>query len=111
MNEVIPNAPTAGNKARAGLSKVESARFFGPPPLVAGEDPAQYEAIRTQILAAVQPLDILEEIPVNDIGVESDFGGTKPNQKNALNQQSSGLCTITPTRLEFLNMFSQFLVP
>jgi hypothetical protein len=67
MRNVIADAPTAGNKARAGLSKEESARFFGPPPLVAGEDPAQYEAIRTQILAAVQPLDILEEISVNDI--------------------------------------------
>jgi hypothetical protein len=67
MNEVIPNAPTAGNKARAGLSKEESARFFGPPPLVAGEDPAQYERIRAQISAAVQPLDFLEEILVNDV--------------------------------------------
>ena len=67
MNEVIPNAPTAGNKARAGLSKEESARFFGPPPLVAGEDPAQYERIRAQISAAVQPLDFLEEIWVNDV--------------------------------------------
>jgi hypothetical protein len=67
MRNVIANAPTAGNEARAGLSKEESARFFGPPPLVAGEDPAQYEAIRAQILAAVQPLDILEEISVNDI--------------------------------------------
>jgi len=64
MHEVIANAP--GNKARAGLSKEESVRFFGPPPLVAGEDPAQYEAIRTQISAAVQPLDFLEEILVND---------------------------------------------
>jgi hypothetical protein len=64
MHEVIANAP--GNKARAGLSKEDSARYFGPPPLIAGEDPAQYEAIRTQILAAVQPLDFLEEIWVND---------------------------------------------
>ena len=67
MREVIANAPTAGNKARAGLSKEESARFFGPPPLVAGEDPAQYERIRAQISAAVQPLDFLEEIWVNDV--------------------------------------------
>ena len=33
MREVIPNAPAAGGKARAGLSKEEIARFFGPPPL------------------------------------------------------------------------------
>jgi hypothetical protein len=61
MREVIANAPTAGNKARSGLSKEESARFFGLPPLIAGEDPAQYERIRAQISAAVQPLDFLEE--------------------------------------------------
>jgi hypothetical protein len=67
MREVIANVPTAGNKARACLSKEDSARYFGPPPLIAGEDPAQYEAIRTQILAAVQPLDFLEEILVNDV--------------------------------------------
>ena len=53
MREVIANAPTARNKARAGLSKEESARFFGPPPLIAGEDQAQYEAMRDKISAAV----------------------------------------------------------
>jgi hypothetical protein len=62
MREVIPNAPIARNKARAGLSKEENAQFFGPPPLIAGEDPAQYEAMRDQISAAVGPLDFLEEI-------------------------------------------------
>ena len=67
MHEVIANAPTASNKARAGLSKEESVRFFGPPPLIAGEDRAQYEAMRDRISAAVGPLDFLEEILVNDI--------------------------------------------
>ena len=67
MREVIANGPAAGNKARAGLSKEESARFFGPPPLIAGEDQAQYEAMRDQISAAVGPLDFLEEIWVNDV--------------------------------------------
>ena len=67
MREVIANGPTAGNKARAGLSKEESARFFGPPPLIAGEDQAQYEAMRDRISAAVGPLDFLEEIWVNDV--------------------------------------------
>jgi hypothetical protein len=67
MGEVFANAPTVGNKARAGLSKEESARFFGPPPLIAGEDQAQYEAMRDQISAAVGPLDFLEEIWVNDV--------------------------------------------
>ncbi len=67
MDEVIPNAPAAGGQARAGLSKEESARFFGPPPLIAGEDRAQYEALRDRISAAVGPLDFLEEIWVNDL--------------------------------------------
>ncbi len=67
MGEVIANVATVGNKARAGLSKEESTRFFGPPPLIAGEDQAQYEAMRDQISAAVGPLDFLEEIWVNDV--------------------------------------------
>jgi len=67
MGDVIPNGPTASNKARVGLSKEENARFFGPPPLIAGEDQAQYEAMRDQISAAVAPLDFLEEIWVNEI--------------------------------------------
>jgi len=67
MGEVIANVPDVGDKARAGLTKEESARFFGPPPLIAGEDQAQYEAMRDQISAAVGPLDFLEEIWVNDV--------------------------------------------
>ena len=67
MREIIANASIASNKTRAGLSKEESARFFGPPPLIAGEDQAQYEAMRDQISAAVGPLDFLEEIWVNDV--------------------------------------------
>jgi hypothetical protein len=67
MREVIPNAPAAGNKNKAGLSKEESARFFGPPPLITGEDQAQYEAMRDRVSAAVEPRDFLEEIWVNDV--------------------------------------------
>lgn len=67
MREVVANALTAEKKAIAGLSKEESARFFGPPPLIAGEDQSQYEAMREQISAAVGPFDFLEEIWVNDV--------------------------------------------
>jgi hypothetical protein len=67
MGEIIANAPAASNNARTRLSKEESARFFGPPPLIAGEDQAQYEAMRDQISAAVGPFDFLEEIWVNDV--------------------------------------------
>jgi hypothetical protein len=67
MRDVIVNAPTAGDKARVGLSKEDSAQYFGPPLLIAGEDRAQYEAMRDRISAAVGPLDFLEEILVNDV--------------------------------------------
>jgi hypothetical protein len=67
MRDVIANAPTAGDKARAGLSKEESARFFGPPPLITGEDRAQYEAMRDRISAAVGPRNFVEEMLVNDV--------------------------------------------
>lgn len=66
MVQIIANA-AASNKSRTRLSKEESARFFGPPPLIAGEDKAQYEAMRDQVSAAVRPLDFLEEIWVNDV--------------------------------------------
>jgi len=67
MRKFIPNGPTACNKTRAGLSKEERAWFFGSPPLITGEDQAQYEAMRDWILAAVGPRDFLEEIWVNDV--------------------------------------------
>ncbi len=92
MHEVIANAP--GNKARAGLSKEESVRFFGPPPLIAGEDPAQYEAIRTQILAAVQPLDFLEEILVNDVvNLVWDMRRFRRLMRNVLNGDNENVLT------------------
>ncbi|MBO0734153.1 MAG: hypothetical protein J2P49_07535 [Methylocapsa sp.] len=66
MRELIHPA-TAGDKARASLTNEESARFFGLPPLIAGEDQAHYEAMRDQISTAVGPLDFLEEIWLNDV--------------------------------------------
>jgi hypothetical protein len=41
--------------------------MFGPPPLVAGEDPAAYEELHSRISAAVKPKDFLEEIWVRDV--------------------------------------------
>jgi hypothetical protein len=67
MREVVANGLTASNKDRAGLSNEESVRFFGPPPLIAGEDRLQYEAMRDRISAAVGPLNFLEEMWVNDV--------------------------------------------
>jgi len=41
--------------------------FFGPPPLIAGEDPAAYAALRHRVADAVRPKDILEEIWLRDV--------------------------------------------
>jgi len=40
---------------------------FGPPPLVAGEDAAAYEALRARVAVAVAPADVLEEMWVRDV--------------------------------------------
>jgi hypothetical protein len=69
MREVVANGLTASNKDRAGLSNEESVRFFGLPPLIAGEDRVQYEAMRDRISAAVGPLNFLEEMWVNDVAI------------------------------------------
>ena len=67
MPKIVPKIPIPSKKPNAGLSGSDAARFFGPPPLFVGEDPAQYEAIRDQISTAVGPDDFLEEIWVNDV--------------------------------------------
>ncbi len=41
--------------------------FFGPPPLIAGEDPAAYDELLARVSGAVKPSDILEEIWVRDV--------------------------------------------
>ena len=88
MREVVANGLTASNKDRAGLSNEESVRFFGPPPLIAGEDRLQYEAMRDRISAAVGPLNFLEEMWVNDVAnsllgdaaVAPAWGGAAPGR-------------------------------
>jgi hypothetical protein len=41
--------------------------FFGPPPLIKGENPADYQALLKRVSIAVQPKDVLDEIWVRDI--------------------------------------------
>ena len=41
--------------------------FFGPPPLIAGEDPAAYATLRDRVADAVLPKDILEAIWLRDV--------------------------------------------
>src|SRR5262249_11925269 len=41
--------------------------FFGPPPLLDGEDPAAYDDLLARVSGAVKPADIIEEIWVRDV--------------------------------------------
>src|SRR5262245_42098698 len=56
-------------KRVASLVKQSSTKwnFFGPPPLLDGEDPAAYDDLLARVSGAVKPSDILEEIWVRDI--------------------------------------------
>ena len=40
--------------------------FFGPPPLLKGEDPAAYDQFLAKATAAIKPADFIEEIFVRD---------------------------------------------
>ncbi len=41
--------------------------FFGPPPLLEGEDSAAYDGLLARVSGAVEPTDIIEEIWIRDI--------------------------------------------
>jgi hypothetical protein len=41
--------------------------FFGPPPLLDGEDPAAYDDLLSRVSGAVKPADIIEEMWVGDV--------------------------------------------
>ena len=41
--------------------------FFGPAPLLDGEDPAAYDELLARVSGGVKPSDILEEIWVRDV--------------------------------------------
>ncbi len=49
-------------RVRRGLSAP-----FGPPPLIKGENSAEYDELLTRVSAAVSPADILEDIWVRDL--------------------------------------------
>ena len=47
--------------------RVQRLALFGPPPLLEGEDAAAYDQLLARIYAAVKPLDIIDEIFVDDV--------------------------------------------
>ena len=67
--------PTPAGKSRAPAraalpipqSALPHAALFGAPPLVAGEDVADYDALTARIAGAVAPADVLEEMWVRDV--------------------------------------------
>ena len=55
-------------KRRTARSNAFSrARLFGPPPLLEGEDVADYDQMVTRIFNAVKPIDFIEEIWTRDL--------------------------------------------
>jgi hypothetical protein len=57
--------PQSANRARA-LEHDRRGLPFGPPPLLDGENKADYDDLYARVAAAVQPADFLEEIWVRD---------------------------------------------
>jgi len=59
--------PPSTNPDRAPEQDQDTLRlFFGPAPLLDGEDTADYNGLHKRVTAAVRPTDILEEIWVRD---------------------------------------------
>jgi hypothetical protein len=61
------NSRTAKRPTAMQIAISEEPDFFGPPPLIRGENPADYQALLKRVSAAVQPRDFLDEIWVRDI--------------------------------------------
>jgi hypothetical protein len=58
--------PASQRQQRDCSIVAERAKFFGPAPLLAGEDAAHHTEFLQQVTAAVQPIDIIEEIWARD---------------------------------------------
>jgi hypothetical protein len=48
-------------------ARVQRFAFFGPPPLLEGEDAALYDELVGRMCAAVKPVDIIDELYVADV--------------------------------------------
>ena len=54
-------------KAPDEVVALQDQDFFGPPPLIPGEDPREYDALLKQLTNAVRPKDVFEKIWVRDL--------------------------------------------
>jgi hypothetical protein len=61
-----PKVDKISDKVTAAAGRVQRLPFFGPPPLLPGEDATVYDELVARICAAVEPVDIIDEILLND---------------------------------------------
>jgi hypothetical protein len=54
-------------KKKTGSKAVNSNNLFGPPPILAGEDEAAYDALIGRVYAAVKPVDVIDEMLIEDL--------------------------------------------
>jgi len=57
----------AKRKWSGNLESADRADFFGPPPLIQGEDQVAYEDLLAKVYSVVKPQDIIEEMYVRDV--------------------------------------------
>jgi hypothetical protein len=73
--------PKLNPKANAQTPSITSTlmtapRLFGPPQLLEGEDPAAYDELLGRVCAAVNPVDVIDEMLIADVVfLEWDVGG------------------------------------
>jgi hypothetical protein len=63
----IRKAPAPTRTSKPPLRASESAEAFGPFPLIAGEDAADYESLHARISGAVEPADFIEKMYVREM--------------------------------------------
>ncbi len=67
MAKIVASNLRKSTALAIGTPSTVDVDFFGPAPLIPGEDPEAYKALQTRVAAAVAPKDVLEEIWVRDV--------------------------------------------
>ena len=64
--ELHPRANVKAKSDTSVLARVQRSALFGSPPVVEGEDAAAYDELLSRVCAAVKPVDIIDEILIDD---------------------------------------------